>query len=130
MKKSAKYDAGQAVPQLRFEEAVGLIHEGKFADECSAKMKSCVEHVMKKGGKTKLTLTLIFGAADDSGLNVLADVQLKLPPPTRRTQFLYSDKEGEVYEHSPDEVELELTMAPVAREETGKVTAMPVQRKG
>lgn len=109
-KRSAQYDPSQEVDALPFTDALMAVHDGNFAADCALKMKECAEHVMKKGGKTKLSLSLTFSAAAGGGVNLAAEVTSKLPPPAARSQFLYSDRDGKLYEHDPREVELELAM--------------------
>ncbi len=125
-RKLPKYDAALAVEPLRLEGVLEMIHEGRLVREIEEKLRECVSHVMKKGGKPTLSISLTFGKSDDKVLQVLGDVKHKLPAPIRSTQVLYARADGNLYEHDPEEVELELEMrASDAARESGKVTEMP-----
>lgn len=102
-----KTDPSLPARRVTFHEALEMVHNGQFTRDLEAKHNELVEHLMTRGGKGRITITVSYGGTSDKGLEILAESSLKKPKPAARGQFLYATKDGLTWQDDPAEVELD-----------------------
>lgn len=98
-------DPTQPARRITLHETLEALDNGKILRELEEKHKEATAHMVRKGGKGKITLTLVYEGAEE-GINITADVTSKLPPKPRNKTFVYATEGGETYEDNPHQTEL------------------------
>lgn len=85
---------------------LGETQKGKLALDAQEKMEECIRHASQKGGKTTLTITLQFVGAEE-GVNITAEAVNKVPKSPLKSEFLFVDAKGRLYDENPLQIEME-----------------------
>ncbi len=86
-------------------DTIAILQEKRIAAEIEEGHRTIVAHLVKRGGKGRITLTFDYERAEE-GLNITPDVTVKLPKKSRRKQFVYADDAGKTYLEPPTQTEL------------------------
>ena len=65
---------------------------------------------MTRSGKGKIVITLDYAPVDGTGVNIVANVEVKKPKQARRAQFTYADETGQTYLDDPTQTEMPLAI--------------------
>lgn len=99
-----------------FISTLGGIRGGDLCLELSEDLQTVVQECMETGKKGALTLKLSVKRTGARTVEILEDVKLAVPRPSRSATVMFADDGGVLSENDPNQAELALKTVPIEKE--------------